>query len=227
MARKSTKSRAASPADVVIDATMAAIAERGWHRTTLSDIAEASGVGLGEMRRLFGGKSDIMVHFIRRIDADVLAGPISFSDEDGPRDRLFDLLMRRFDALSAYKEALTRLRSDLGGDPVALACIAPCAKRAMRWYLDAAGVGASGPFGGLRADGLLLVWLASARVWFGDDSEDMGKTMAALDKNLMRAECGALWLKRLERGCGNLCRRATGPRTGGAADEAADAAGAA
>ncbi|MEE3092498.1 MAG: TetR family transcriptional regulator, partial [Pseudomonadota bacterium] len=55
------------------------------------------------------------------------------------------------------------------------------------------------PFGLLRAKGLLAVWLITERVWLGDDSPDLGPTMAALDRNLRRAEKFATQLDRFDR----------------------------
>ena len=69
----------------------------------------------------------------------------------------------------------------------------------MIWMLEAAGILSSGPFGLLRAKGLLAVWLITERVWLGDDSPDLGPTMAALDRNLRRAEKFATQLDRFDR----------------------------
>ena len=54
--------------------------------------------------------------------------------------------------------------------------------------LEAAGLSSSGLIGALRAKGLALVYGEAFRVWLGDDSKDMAKTMAALDRALRRAE---------------------------------------
>jgi len=58
----------------------------------------------------------------------------------------------------------------------------------MRWMLEAADIGTTGFVGTLRVKGSGVVYAATANVWLKDDSEDMAKTMAALDKNLARAE---------------------------------------
>ena len=58
----------------------------------------------------------------------------------------------------------------------------------MSWMLEAAGIDASGLKGALKAKGLALVWLATLRAFLADDGEDLGATMAALDKALKRAE---------------------------------------
>ena len=64
--------------------------------------------------------------------------------------------------------------------------------------LEAAGISASGPFGLLRTKGLLAVWLAALRVWLADDSNDLSRTMAALDRYLRRAERLAIEFRRFE-----------------------------
>ena len=58
----------------------------------------------------------------------------------------------------------------------------------MGWALEAAGIGPSGPIGCLRVKGLSVIYLLALRVWLNDDSDDMGKTMASLDRNLGRAD---------------------------------------
>ena len=58
----------------------------------------------------------------------------------------------------------------------------------MRWMLETAEISTSGPNGCLTVKGLVALWFATLRIWEGDESEDMARTMAALDKNLRRAE---------------------------------------
>jgi hypothetical protein len=73
-------------------------------------------------------------------------------------------------------------------DPIAALCLSAGLCGSMRWMLEAAGIEASGPNGRLTVKGLAAVWLATLRVWERDESEDMARTMASLDRNLRRAE---------------------------------------
>lgn len=43
----------------------------------------------------------------------------------------------------------------------------------------------------LKTKGLSLVYLNTVRVWLRDETPDLSKTMAALDKNLQRADQAA------------------------------------
>jgi hypothetical protein len=60
--------------------------------------------------------------------------------------------------------------------------------RSLAWMLEAAGIGTGGWAGACRVKGLAVLYAATFGAWLRDETEDMGKTMAALDKNLGRAE---------------------------------------
>jgi AcrR family transcriptional regulator len=194
----------------VIDRTLSLAAERGWRRVSLGDIAAAAKLPLAELYRLYPSRTAILAAFVRRIDETVLEG----GEAEGatPRERLFDLLMRRFEALRPYKDGVAAILRDCGGDPLALLCGGARLKRSMSWTLEAAGLSSHGLLGQARAKGLAVVYLATLRRWLADDTADMSRTMAALDKHLSRAEA-------LAGLCGRLGGR--GPRR---ASEAAAAA---
>ncbi len=109
------------------------------------------------------------------------------------RDRLFDVLMMRFDAMGEEKEALRRIAADLRRDPIASAPLARPLLQSMGWMLEAAGIDSSGIAGALRVRGLAFVWGAAFRVWL-EDGEDQSKTMAELDRRLRD---GAAFLERV------------------------------
>lgn len=195
MARKSTKSAKAGAADGTgsrdpVAVALALAAERGWRETTLRDIAERSGRGLAELYRDYPGKGAVLAAFMARIDEQVLAGAeTGLGDGEPPRDRLFDVVMRRFDALAPHREALRAIARDLWRDPAALCQFAAGpARRSADIMLVAAGLDAGGLGGLLRRKGLGVVYGDTFRVWLADDSADLAKTMAHLDRRLRQAE---------------------------------------
>jgi AcrR family transcriptional regulator len=197
---------------VMIDTALALAAERGWHELSWAEIAEATKVPLAKAYQVYPSKQAILEGFSRAIDIEVLADDSlaeEWDDDSSARDRLFDVLMRRFDALQPYREGLGNLAYDQARDPLAALCSLGQLLRSMAAMLEAARVGAGGLKGALRAKGLAGVYLATFRVWLLDDSADMAKTMAALDGYLRRIE--------------GLLRRFAG-RPGAAAGAAAEAA---
>ena len=181
----------ADPATHVIDVALGLAAEKDWRGLALGDIAEAAGLSLAGLYALYPFKAAILSAYSRSIDNAVLgegSGPEGDETPESAKDRLFDLLMRRFDKLDAHKAGLLRIAEDTGRDPLSLVCSLARLDRSMAATLEAAGISADGLRGLLRVKGLGAVYLAALRAWFKDDSEDKAKTMAALDRALGRAE---------------------------------------
>ena len=188
----------------ILQGALELAAARGWQDVTLADIARAAGVSLARLYQLYPGKSAILAAYMRRVDAAVLSGETPFEAEESPRDRLFEILMQRFDVLARDRAAVAGILRDLPRDPPAALAALPTLARSMAWMLEAANIPSDGVAGRLRAQGLAAIWLSTLRVWVDDDSPDMARTMAALDRNLRRAE-GLARLLRPRRG-----RAATG-----------------
>ncbi len=182
------KARSAKASQPVIEAALKLAAEKGWRDLALADIAEAAGLSIGALYAQYPSKSAILAGYSRDIDAAVLAETDGDQAGESPKDRLFDLLMRRFDKLDGHKVGLLRIAEDTGRDPLSLVCSLANLERSMAAMLEAAGLSTTGLRGVLRIKGLSAVYLAGLRAWFRDDSADKAKTMAALDKALGRAE---------------------------------------
>jgi AcrR family transcriptional regulator len=167
---------------------MALIAEQGWRGVSLAQVAEAVGLTTLQVYRVFPSKAAILAGLFRRIDETVLAVPPETEAGERPRDRLFDLLMRRFDALLPYRAALNRLQRELPFDPPSALAAGAALLCSMRWMLDGAGIASQG-LGGIVAVKLTAAcYLAASHTWVGDDSPDLAPTMAALDRRLRGIE---------------------------------------
>jgi len=180
-----------SERDQIIDAALRLIEQQGWRRLSLAAVAAEAGLPILTLYRAFPSKQAILRGFSQRIDEAVLAVPLD-SDmaeaDERPRDRVFDLLMRRFDALQPYRAALEVLGRELPTDPCAALCVGAGLLRSIGWMLEAAGISTIG-LGGIVAVKLTAAaYLATARVWLRDDSPDLAPTMAALDRRLRAIE---------------------------------------
>jgi AcrR family transcriptional regulator len=161
---------------------------QGWRKVTMADIAAKSGQKPDRVFAEFPTKEAILRAFARRIDAEVLKEPL---DSDGTvRDRLFDLIMRRFDALAPHRAGIRAILNDTVGDPFAALAGLCAVHRSMSLTLEAAGVSASGPAGRLRANVLAGLYLRAFYGWLqNDDTEGSDdRIMAQLDKALTRVE---------------------------------------
>ena len=178
----------ARDADRIIEAALALIAEQGWHRLSLAAIAAEARLPILTVYRIFPSKQAILQGHYRRVDEAVLAEPLQLEADERPRDRVFDLLMRRFDALRPDKPALGVLRRELPRDPAAVIAVAAALLRSVRSMLEAADISTSGLGGAAAVKLTAAAYLATFRVWLRDDSPDLAPTMAALDGRLRRIE---------------------------------------
>jgi AcrR family transcriptional regulator len=164
------------------------MASDGWRHLSLAAIADSADMPILRVYRIFGSKQAILRALHRRIDEAALAELPPAEPAERPRDRLFDLLMRRFDTLRPYKPALEVLRRELPGDPVTILCSGARLLRSMRWMLEAADISTGGIRGALAVKLTAAAYLSTMQVWQHDDSPDFARTMAALDRRLRRIE---------------------------------------
>jgi AcrR family transcriptional regulator len=175
--------------EAALDAFIKLIAEKGFAEVALRDVAQAAGLGLAELYRVYPDKVALVAAFLAKIDAEVLAGTPTRSDpEETARDRLFDAMMRRYDAQRPYREALAAIRRAAARDPMLALAMGPALRRSMAAMLEAASVPSEGLSGALRQNGLLAIHYAVSRVYDKDETTDLSKTMAALDSRLKTAE---------------------------------------
>jgi len=190
-ARKSPRSTTPSsgtPRERIIDALMALLAEQPIERIGLNDLAERSGVTLADLRGEFGSPLAVLAAHSKELDRKVLAEVDPDMEEESPRERLFDVLMRRLELLGPHREAVRSLLRSARRDPPLALALNAMAVRSQQWMLEAAGIGASGPKGALRAQGAALMFARVLRVWLDDDEPGLDRTMAALGRGLASAE---------------------------------------
>jgi AcrR family transcriptional regulator len=207
MARKSKPARKTSVAPPAggmserakaIDALMALLAEQSFEQIGLAEVAGRASMKLSQLRAEFGSVLAIFAAHVKDIDRAVLAGGDADMTEEPPRERLFDVLMRRLEALAPYKEAVRSVMRSARRNPGLGLALNAMAVRSQRWMLEAAGIGAHGPRGALRAQGAALMFARVLSVWVDDEEEGLDRTMAALDRGLASAE-------RWEGFIGDLC----------------------
>jgi AcrR family transcriptional regulator len=179
---------AASPRDRVVEALMTLAATQAWEEISISDIARQAGVTLAEFRDLFPSKGAVLGGFSRRIDRIVLEGTSADLTGEPARERLFDVLMRRVDALAPYKAALRNIATAVKRDALTLLALNQVSLNSMRFMLEAAGINAEGPLGTLKLQGAVIAFARTLDSWFDDDDPGLAKTLARLDRELGRGE---------------------------------------
>ena len=201
----------------ILAAALACAAKKSWAEVGLLDIAESANLPLSELRGAFSTKNDIIAALLRAVDDEVLKRAAKRAEGQEKRDLLFDVIMTRFDVLGPHKVAL---RSIYASGPADFALAGPFLS-SQHWMLEAAGIGASGPRGALRAQGAAFMFARVLSVWIDDEEKGLDRTMAALDRGLSSAERWAGFLYDL---CAIPCALRGRRRRQRARDEEAEAA---
>ncbi|WP_298283704.1 TetR family transcriptional regulator [Acidocella sp.] len=169
----------------LVAAAFALGAKTGWRAVSPAAAARAAGLDLARARREFSCTGAILAAFGRAADEAALAG---LDGEGTPRERLFEILLKRFDHLQANRAGVLALLRALPFTPPLAFALMEMTIASMGWLLEGAGIPATGLQGALKKRGLLGVWLYGVRSWERDESEDLAHTMAAIDKALTQAE---------------------------------------
>lgn len=168
----------------ILRAMMTRAAERGWAHASVYQAAEEAGVALSEARRRFPNKNKVLIYLGHHADQLVLGHHANGT----PRERLFDLMMRRLDGFQEYREGVRAVLRHIPFDPKLGLMLAIMTEGSMEWMAEAAGMDVSGWMGKIRLKSLLALWGYLIRIWERDGSEDLAETMSGLDKALDRAE---------------------------------------
>src|SRR5580704_11532782 len=186
--RRPASAAAGSEREKIVAALLALLAEKPIEQIGLAEIASEAGLTLTQLHGEFSSAIAIYAAHLKAIDRAVLAADLSDMAEEPPRERLFDVLMRRLEVLASHREAVrSLLRSARRNPPLALA-LNGLAVRSQQWMLAAAEINASGPRGVLRAQGLALLFGSVLSTWVRDDDPGLARTMAALDRALARGQ---------------------------------------
>lgn len=189
-AAEATAKEASKPADPrkrAVDALMNLAASRPWGEIELPDIATEAGLTLAQLRGLFPSKLAMLGGVTRIVDDAVLAGVSDDLAGEPVRERLFDLVMRRLDAMAPYKAALRRIVPVIRRDPLTLAALNRGAVNSWRYMLASAGIPTEDSLGALRVQGAVLLMARVSDTWLDDDEPELSKTMARLDRELKSA----------------------------------------
>ena len=183
----------------IIESFMDLLGRKPIEEIGFAEIAAGAGTSLTQLRGLFGSKLAILAGHIKQIDQRVLAGGDGEMAEESPRERLFDVLMRRIELLEPRKAAVRSLMRSCGRQPGLALALNGLAVRSQHWMLTAADLDAGGPRGAARAQGLALLFASVLRTWVHDDDPGHARTMAALDRALARGQRLSGFLDNLSR----------------------------
>jgi AcrR family transcriptional regulator len=185
----------------LVKLAFALLTERGWERFSFTELARRAELPLAQVYAELPDRPALLRVLGRRLDAEMLAIDMAELDGMSPRERVFELIMRRLDAMAPYKDGLRTLAREVGREPMLLAAAWCNLDRLSRRLLDAAAT-EDGPVATSLARRVIgAVYLRAFRVWLDDDTPDMARTLAELDRRLQQADTAAKWFAGFSRFC--------------------------
>ena len=174
------------PQTRLADAAFRLLVEISWADLTLASVARAAGVSPADLLEAAPSKPALLGVMLRRLSGELARRYRPDRESHSARDRIFDVCMTWFGLQKSRKKAMRALTNGLSRDPPALLSVRREFFAAAEWIL-ALGEADAGPALRVRAAILAGLIVRAMPVWLADDDE-MGKTMAQLDRDLRRAE---------------------------------------
>ena len=174
--------------DSVIDAALGLAAQQSWDLVSFEEVIEKAGVELDDAYEYFDDKSDILAAYGRKIDRSMVENIGQVDTMSPHRELLFDAFMERFDIVNENRDAIISILNSFKCDPKQAILSLPHLGRSMSRVLELCGISTDGFMGFARVTTVTGIYLYALKTWMEDDSPDLGKTMATLDKTLDKAE---------------------------------------
>ncbi|HVI35598.1 MAG TPA: hypothetical protein VM684_05170 [Gaiellales bacterium] len=171
------------------------VGERGWRRFSFTELARRAGVPLARVYAELPDRGAILRGLGRRLDGQMLDLELAELDGMTPRERVFELVMRRLDAMAPYKDGLRTIAREVPRDPALLVAAGCNVGRLSRRLLDAAETADPPAIAAVARRVIEAIYVRTFQVWLDDETPDMARTLAELDRRLQQAEQVARWIR--------------------------------
>ncbi len=177
------------------EAALALCAEKSWVDVGLLSLCQEAGQSLSACAEAGITRLSVAEYLDQKFDRAMLEAVADIEAEAPSRDRLFDVIMARFDAMQDQRAAWVSILEADAQEPAASFARAARRLRTAAWALEAIGISTDSLKAAARVMGLARRLRKIEALWLKDDA-DLSKTMAGLDQTLRESED---WLERGEK----------------------------
>ena len=174
---------------IILDKIFTNIAKDGWTKFSLLQFSKTQKISIKDLKIFFRNKDHILERFSKMIDFKVESNiDIEEMKSTSKKDNLFELIMLRLEVMQTYKVALRNILSSAKEQPIILKKLSKNIINSLDFYLELSLYYDDTPFDFLKKNAIFIVYSLTFRVWLNDESDDLSKTMAELDKFLSMAD---------------------------------------
>jgi hypothetical protein len=174
---------------IILDKIFTNIAKDGWTKFSLLQFSKTQKISIKDLKIFFRNKDHILERFSKMIDFKVESNiDIEEMKNTSKKDNLFELIMLRLEVMQTYKVALRNILSSAKEQPIILKKLSKNIINSLDFYLELSLYYDDTPVDFLKKNAIFIVYSLTFRVWLNDESDDLSKTMAELDKFLSMAD---------------------------------------
>mgnify|MGYP001293561062 FL=1 len=161
----------------------------GWDKFSIEKLSTKENIPVRDLKVFFKCKYSIVDKFSRMIDKNI-ESKLRLEDfkDSSKKDILFELIMMRFDEMEEFKGSLSKILDVSKQKPLLASIITKNVMNTMDFFLELSNSYNNYAFDFLKKNFLFFIYSITFKTWLSDDTEDLSKTMAELDKLLSTAE---------------------------------------
>ncbi len=165
------------------------IKDIGWEEFSIEKLSIRENIPLQDLKVYFKCKYSVVDKFSRMIDKKI-ESKLRIQDfkNSSKKDTLFELIMIRFDEMEEFKGSLAKVLDASKNKPLLISIITKNVLNTMDFFLELSNSYNNYAFDVLKKNFLFLIYSITFKTWLSDNTEDLSKTMAELDKLLSTAE---------------------------------------
>lgn len=181
------QSRKASSKERIAFAVLDLVNRFGWTNLSLSQIRKAAKIPTQEFHKIVSDKKDLLPLLVRFI-SDQMAARVERDMRGEARERLFEVIMARFDALQDHRRPILKIVRESRKTLFHPCAFLQAEKEALAQMISLAQLETKRGQYLLLFAGLSFLYVAVFALWMRDETLDMSKTMAGLDRSLKLAD---------------------------------------
>jgi AcrR family transcriptional regulator len=166
-------------------------ATKGWAGVTCDSLAKEAKLSPSALKKRFAAPHEFVPIIVGEVTREALS--LAGNPRGAPHDVLFELLMARFDVLQKNRKGILAMAEAGRRDSKLFCTFLRAVLKGIESTADAAKL--SSPPRPILIAGLSAVSAAAFLAWRRDETRDMSKTMAALDRALKLAGSTVVFFK--------------------------------
>ena len=161
----------------------------GWEEFSIEELSIREKIPLNELKIYFKCKYSIVDRFSKLIDKNIESKlRIQDFENSSKKDILFELMMMRFDEMDEFKSSLAKILDASKNKPLLISIITKNVMNTMDFFLELSNSYNNYAFDFLKKNFLFLIYSITFKTWLSDNTDELSKTMAELDRLLSTAE---------------------------------------